>query len=169
MKKISLILLLSSIIYAGNNLQTPIKCTDVDKEQKKICKEYNKKRFNWLNSTKKLDFNISLSAEAMMFIDFTEVRNFLNINQSSFVSYRGDNIKYADIRVNLLSYNDVSDIYYGELTIVIDANSTEDTHIDYIYTKPIAGSNRQIRETIKEELSKFVRKFDNDLYIMRQK
>lgn len=145
----------------------------------------NKSKYGWLPSIENLNFGfIYLTDDAMRFISETELKKYFNIKiRKTFNDIKisnkvdvNDNDNDISIQVELYKYNKTSEIYYGVISYKISYSITQEfgaeftennKYKEYERTLPIAGSDSQIKQFIKDDIDNFIENLADDYYYMK--
>jgi hypothetical protein len=141
-----------------------------------------KKEYGWMIKTNKSYLSIYVCGTTSKFITENEVRRYIKLKMRSFIK----DYKFIDIipkgsdyskdhtfthcTTILLKYNDNLPIYYGLLTfsiVPVKNKNYQKYGSEYSFATPIAGSNDQIKNRLKEKIDKFIEEFAEDYYYMK--
>jgi hypothetical protein len=120
--------------------------------------------------------SIDINKITSKFITEDEIRRYCKLKMRNFIKDykfvdtkpKHHNYNFSGFNISLYKYNDKMEIYYGLFYFnMIPYPSFKKCGKSYVYTDSIAGSDNQIRNTIKEQIDIVIELFAEDYYYMK--
>ncbi len=136
----------------------------------------NKSDFGWMANNKSTMLSVTTRFDTEQVISKKEIERYVKLKMRNFnrdLKFVDDFEKdfsnsYLSFDIELFKYNDKLSIYYGFVHMKVSPSINIKTKInDYVYTIAVAGSDTQIKQTVKEQIDAQIEKFVEDTYYMQ--
>ena len=138
-----------------------------------VFEQFDESRYSWLPHYDEHLFNTHINDDAAKFISENELQRYVKLRFRNFVKdlKLKENIEhqahnYMDVSIDLYKYNDTLDIYFGMMSFKIthSINWENSNAAPYVLAVAIAGSEKQLSQSIKENLGSLIELIAEDYY-----